>query len=124
MLRRGGSNVAERFAEGNELLRFFVPITFLRDVGLLSFIIIDPDWKCWPTRPATNDESALDRYERLHRTHDPQVQVIDNAVVESPNQTTRSDDNWLRPRRAIRSGGEADPLAAARQPLRSVMVAA
>ena len=93
------------------------------DGGTLSFIIIDP--------------AGMVPLVALRRTKKPGSARAgtcrDHAINGPRSWTTQSRGtpaidaqrlNWLRRRRAIRSGGGAHPLAATRRLLRSVMVGA
>ena len=92
-------------------------------LGVLSFIIIDP--------------AGMVPLVALRRTKKPGSARAgtcrDHAINGPRSRTTQSRGtpaidaqrlNWLRRRRAIRSGDEAHPLAATRRLLRSVMVGA
>ena len=94
-----------------------------RNLGQLSFIIIDP--------------AGMVPLVALRRTKKPGSARAgtcrDHAINGPRSWTTQSRGtpaidaqrlNWLRRRRAIRSGGGAHPLAATRRLLRSVMVGA
>ena len=98
-------------------------MSFLGRVNYLSFIIIDP--------------AGMVPLVALRRTKKPGSARAgtcrDHAINGPRSWTTQSRGtpaidaqrlNWLRRRRAIRSGGGAHPLAATRRLLRSVMVGA
>ena len=120
-LERENARLQRRLARVETMLEIQKKASEL--LGILSFIIIDP--------------AGMVPLVALRRTKKPGSARAgtcrDHAINGPRSWTTQSRGtpaidaqrlNWLRRRRAIRSGGGAHPLAATRRLLRSVMVGA